>query len=71
MRYRTSANVTANAVSGAKTIENTGAAIIEVDYNFENIAFDAAKNKSEVSKNKPEVSLKKFTLPEEGRFEGP
>ena len=64
MRYRTSAIVTANAVSGAKTIENTGAAIIEVDYNFENIAFDAAKNK-------PEVSLKKVTLPEEGRFEGP
>lgn len=64
MRYRTSANVTANAVSGAKTIENTGAAIIEVDYNFENIAFDAAKNK-------PEVFLKKFTLPEEARFEGP
>jgi hypothetical protein len=46
MRYRTSANVTANAVSGAKatkTTESAGPVITRVDYNFENIAFDAVK----------------------------
>jgi hypothetical protein len=53
MRYRTSANVTANAVSGAKTTKTTesaGPVITRVDYNFENIVFDTAKTSRSVFK---------------------
>jgi hypothetical protein len=53
MRYRTSATVTANAVSGAKTAKTTesaGPVITRVDYNLEDIAFNAAKTSRSVFK---------------------